>query len=169
MQDYFLRSERLGFREWAPGDLDLAFGLWGDPEVMRFIGGPYTREKAEARLQRELENAVTTGAQYWPVFLLGTGEHVGVCGLRPYDLDRRVFALGFHLRPKFWGQGYAPEASRAVIAYAFDRLGVSALHAGHHPQNEASRKVLCRLGFEYTHDELYPPTGLQHRNYRLSR
>jgi hypothetical protein len=44
---------------------------------------------------------------------------------------------------------------------------VRALFAGHNPANQASRELLARLGFRYTHDELYPPTGLMHPSYRL--
>ena len=56
--------------------------------------------------------------------------------------------------------------SRAVIAHAF-ATGAKALFAGHHPDNASSRSVLEKLGFRYTHHELYPPTGLQHPCYRL--
>jgi ribosomal-protein-alanine N-acetyltransferase len=56
-----------------------------------------------------------------------------------------------------------------VITYAFDTLGASALFAGHHPENAASRKVLAKLGFQFTHKQLYPPTGLEHDSYLLKR
>jgi RimJ/RimL family protein N-acetyltransferase len=68
-----------------------------------------------------------------------------------------------------WGRGLATEAGRAVARFAFDDLGATALFAGHHPDNGASRKVLLKLGFVHTHDELYPPTGLLHPSYRLER
>ena len=55
------------------------------------------------------------------------------------------------------------------MRYAFDRLVATELSAGHHPANVASRSVLEKLGFRYTHDQLYPPTGLQHPTYRLTR
>jgi RimJ/RimL family protein N-acetyltransferase len=63
----------------------------------------------------------------------------------------------------------AQEAGRAVIAFAFENLGAEALFAGHHPANSASRRVLAKLGFQFTHDEFYPPTGLMHRSYLLTR
>ena len=55
------------------------------------------------------------GITYWPLFRLSDGEFVGCCGLKPHP-DPDTLALGFHLRPDFWGQGYASEAARAVIA-----------------------------------------------------
>jgi RimJ/RimL family protein N-acetyltransferase len=168
MNRYFLRSERLGFRSWSPRDFELARGLWGDPEVTRWIGGPFTEVQVRERLAREMETEKSVGVQYWPVCLLATEEHVGCCGLRPYKLEERIFALGFHLRPAYWGRGIAGEAARAVLEHAFSDLGVAALFAGHNPGNDPSRRLLGKLGFKYSHDELYPPTGLQHPSYFLT-
>ena len=165
---YFLQSERLGFRSWSDADMDLAMALWGDPEVTRLIGGAFSREQVQERLSREIATMQSHGIQYWPVFLLTTGEHVGCCGLRPYKSEEGICEIGIHLRRAFWGQGYALEATRAVIKYAFKILGVKGLFAGHNPANETSRRLLEKLGFRYTHDEYYPPTGLNHPSYLLA-
>jgi RimJ/RimL family protein N-acetyltransferase len=90
----------------------------------------------------------------------------GCCGLKPRW--PRVHEFGFYLVPAAQGRGLALEAGRAVIAYAFDVLGVDALFAGHHPDNHASKKALGRLGFVPTAPELYPPTGLVHPGYELT-
>ncbi len=165
---YFLRSERLGFRTWTPEDHHLAVGLWCDAAVTQLFGGPYDEGWASRRLASEIACMTENGYQYWPIFRLGDAEHVGVCGMRPRDPAARVNGFGFHLRPDHWGLGYATEASRAAIRYAFEVLGVTALFAAHHPRNIASRRVLLKLGFHYTHDELYPPTGLEHHSYLLT-
>lgn len=173
---YFLRTERLGFRCWSSADLDLAVGLWGDPEVTRLIDGPFSHALVAERLSREIECQREHGVQYWPIFLVAGGQaggeaggqHVGCCGLRPYRPDERVYELGLHLRPPYWDQGYGREGAGAVIEHAFAVLGASALFAGHHPANEASRRLLGRLGFRYTHDQHYAPTGLCHPSYLLT-
>ena len=167
---YLLTTERLGFRTWTEDDLDLALGLWGDPEVTRLIDarGKLSEGQVRARLAQEIATAESHGVQYWPIFLLENHEHVGCCGLRPYDEERGILELGFHIRSRHWGQGYATEATRAVMAYAFERLGGAGLFAGHNPKNEASRHLLGKLGFRYTHDELYEPTGLEHPCYLLT-
>lgn len=165
---YFLRSERLGFRPWSEADVGLAVVLWGDPEVTKLIGGPFSRAQVQERLSREIGTMKSHGVQYWPIFLLVTGEHVGCCGLRPYKAEEGVYEIGVHLRKLYWGEEYAPEATRAVMKYAFNTLGVKALFAGHNPANTASRRVLEKLGFRYTHDEFYPPTGLYHPSYLLT-
>ena len=165
---YFLRSARLGFREWAESDIDLANALWGDPAVTRLIGGPFTTEQVRQRLSREIETRDACGIQYWLIFLLATGEHVGCCGLRPYKPDRKVYELGFHILRSQWGRGYATEAATAAMGYAFDSMRVAALFAGHNPANEASRRLLLKLGFRFTHTEYYAPTGLEHPSYMVT-
>jgi [ribosomal protein S5]-alanine N-acetyltransferase len=154
-------TQRLTFRWWAASDGELARALWGDAQVVAHLGAV----DAAARLAAELELAAQHRMQYWPIFQ--GDQHVGCCGLRPRAGD--VLELGFHLRRAHWGHGLAQEASRAVIAFAFEELRVGALFAGHHPANEGSRRTLARLGFRYTHDELYAATGLKHPSYELRR
>lgn len=98
-------------------------------------------------------------------FELSSGDLIGCCGLRPYRGGK--YEIGFHLRPQFWGKGYATEAATAVIDYAFSVLKAEALFAGHNPNNVASSKVLLKLGFRYIGDEFYEPTGLYHPSYEL--
>lgn len=78
------------------------------------------------------------------------------------------YEIGFHLRKKYWNQGYATEAARAVINFAFNILKAENLFAGHNPNNKGSQKVLQKLGFIYIRDEFYEPTGLYHPSYKLT-
>jgi [ribosomal protein S5]-alanine N-acetyltransferase len=164
---YFLKTPRLGFRPWSWADFPLAMALWGDPNVTRFLGGPFSEKDVAERLRREIDFDRVHHLQYWPMFFLPDGGFVGCCGLRPYKIAERVFELGFHLRPAYWGTGLAVEAGHAVISHAFGVLGASGLFAGHDPVNAASRRVLEKLGFQYTHDEIYAPTGEMHPSYAL--
>jgi [ribosomal protein S5]-alanine N-acetyltransferase len=164
---YFLTTDRLGFSHWNEDDLALAITLWGDPRVSAFIGGPFTAEEVKARLGREIEMLGACKVQYWPVFLLKDGELAGCAGLRPYGDDEHIMELGFHFRPEYWGQRLAQEAARAVIAFAFETIALKGLFAGHHPENTASERLLRKLGFRFTHQEIYPPTGLLNPSYLL--
>jgi RimJ/RimL family protein N-acetyltransferase len=159
-------TSRLAFRLWRDDDVPLAMAIWGDPRVAALVGGPFDEAQVRARLATELANQADHGVSYWPL-LLADGAHAGCCGLRPRDPARRIYELGFFLRPEHWGQGYAVEAGRSVIAFAFEALAAPALFAGHHPDNHASRRTLEKLGFRYTHHELYPPTGREHPGYEL--
>ena len=167
-RDYFLTTERLRFSHWRKEDLPFAISLWGDPRVSAFIGGPFSAQQIAARLESEIAGMHANRVQYWPVFLSGTDDFAGCAGLRPYGEEREVLELGFHFRPEYWGQGLVQEAARAVIAFAFKTLAVTSLLAGHHPKNEASKRLIGRLGFVFTHEEFYPPSGLLEPCYRLT-
>ncbi len=164
---YFIKTERLGFRKWCADDLDLAIGLWGDLEVTKLFDARSTlsKDQIQNRLNQEILNEQKWSVQYWPFFLLKNNHHAGACGLRPYDIKKTIFEIGFHLRSDQWDKGYATEAARAIMRYAFIDLKVRALFAGHHPKNTASSHILTKLGFRYTHDEYYEPTGLRHPSY----
>lgn len=167
--DFFLTTERLGFRQWSEDDFDLAVSLWADPRVTRLIDarGQLTPDEVRARLAREIRNQNEVGAQYWPFFLQTSEEFVGCCGLKPYEGDEDLWEMGFHLRFGFWGWGLATEAARAVIRYAAEELGVTSVLAGHNPLNHASRRILEKLGFRHLRDEVYSGTGLVHPLYEL--
>jgi RimJ/RimL family protein N-acetyltransferase len=169
-QAYFMQTARLGFRYWRPEDLAIALELWGDVRVTRFIDarGKLSRAQVQERLEAEIAGQIEFGLQYWPIFLLASNAHVGCCGLRPYDPARQIYEIGFHIRSAHWRHGYASEAARAVMVYAFEELHVAGLFAGHNPQNAASRLLLAKLGFRYTHDEYYPATGLDHPSYLMT-
>lgn len=168
--DYFMKSRRLGFRCWTANDMQIALELWGDERVTKlFSKEPWTGDQIQDRLLREIEGQQRYAVQYWPIFELETSQAVGCAGLRPYAVEKKVYELGFHLRPQFWGCGYATESGATVIRYAFDILKAEALFAGHHPDNLSSSKVLLKLGFERAADEFYEPTGLFHPSYFLPR
>jgi RimJ/RimL family protein N-acetyltransferase len=167
---FFLQTRRLAFRIWAKSDLELALGLWGDPQVTRFFDAreKLSPQEVQERLTREIAAQNKEGVQYWPIFLRSSRQHIGCCGLRPYQPRKKIYEIGFHIRTCHWGNGYATEAALGVMQYAFQELTVNGLFAGHNPNNTASRYLLQKLGFRYTHDEYYAPTGLQHPSYILT-
>lgn len=160
-------TPRLAFRCWAPEDRALALSLWQDAAVMRYMGGPMTDAEVDARLATEIGNQTSLGLQYWPIFLRETGVFVGCCGLKPFHDEPGVMEMGIHIAQPFWGLRLGEEATRAVIDYAFPHLPAKALTAAHHPENLNSKALLLRLGFVYTHDEIWSRTGQWHPFYRL--
>lgn len=160
------QTKRLSFGVWQESHTSLAGAIWGDSIVTELTGGPFAPHAVQQRLEQEIQNRRSFGIQYWPISQLNDGALVGCCGLRPRDTEARIAELGFQLCRTAWGQGFASEAAEAVIGWA-SRHNFKALIAGHHPKNEASGRALLRLGFTYTHDELYPPTGMVEPCYIL--
>ena len=168
MDNYFITSNRLGFSSWST-NREHFNELYSNNDVTRYIGGPFSEEQIEIRFQREIYNGQTHSIQYWPLFLLDTGEFVGCCGLRPHSDN--VYELGFHFLPQHWGKGYAVEAATRVIEYAFsnESLHAESLFAGHNPNNVGSQALLRKLNFECIGTQFYEPTGLQHPSYLLKK
>lgn len=169
LSPYFLKTSRVGFSLWSMEQQENAMTLWGDFEVTKLIGGPFSVKQQLERLEREIESYHNYQVQYWPIYLLESGEFIGCGGFRPYkdESPSNLLELGFHLRPQFWGQGFGKEIGEALISYAFSVLHVKSLFAGHNPLNGASQHLLLKLGFQFSHHEYYPPTGLNHPSYIL--
>lgn len=169
MRQYFLETERLGFSNWSLNDGALAASLWGEPEVTRYIcaSGMFSPEDIQERLRKEVDTYQLHHVQYYPVFELTSGKLAGCCGFRPFESEKNIYELGFHLRKEFWHKGYGFEAGTAAIQYGFHILHMDEIRAGHHPDNAASRTLLTKLGFQYIGDTYYAPTGLNHPSYRL--
>ena len=163
-------TARLRFRWWRDTDADarLAFSLWGDPRVNGSLGRSLrgaSREQTDARLALELTHAAERGVQYWPVFKrCEEPSFVGVVGLRMHT-DAQI-ELGFHVRPECWRQGYATEAGVAVLDFSFGTMRYARIQAGHGAGNDASRRTIERLGFRYTHVDLFE--GEPDLTYELS-
>ena len=63
------------------------------------------------------------------------------------------------------GQGFGTQAALGALEYAREKLQLSKVYAGHHPDNHASEKILKKLGFEFIENVFYEPTGLMHPSY----
>jgi len=164
--DYFISSDRVGFSCWQADDLPAAMTLWGDPRVTKlFHKYPLDRDQVAARLAQEIANREMHHIQYWPIYSLADDAFIGCAGLRPHSTN--VLELGVHLKPEYWGCGYATEVVQRVIDYAFEQNLAQGLIAAHHPQNIGSRQTLLKLGFIGTEKKLYEPTGLLHPYYLL--
>ena len=168
MKEFFMETDRIGFGKWTEDDHELATKLWTDEDVTRYArdGGPFTNEEIEDLLARDIRNDKEHKVQYWPIFNKETGEFMGCCGLKPTD-NKNAMEIRFYLFREFWGQGYASEAARRVISYAFDHLNIKKIIARHHPDNKSSAKCLNGLGFERIEDEYDPVSGLDCPLYKM--
>jgi ribosomal-protein-alanine N-acetyltransferase len=145
-----LETERLRLRPVVADDLDHFAALYRDPDVMRFIGtrGPLTREQTRERLDFMLDHWRQHGFGMWSLWRKADGAFVGRCGMRYLEESPEV-ELGYTLARPFWGQGFATEASRAVVRYAFDVLKLDRLVAVADPANTASVNVMKKIGMAF--------------------
>ena len=72
---------------------------------------------------------------------------IGWCGLTRWNPDYRSASMGYYLDDAAWGHGYATEAGRALLQWAFDTLDLNRVQAETDTRNAASARVLEKLGF----------------------
>jgi len=163
------RTRRLVARSWRIEDLPLAMELWGDPAVTALIDsrGKLTKAQVHEKLYAEIERERSSDVQYWALYDHRNGDFVGCGGLRPWIYTRGAadFEVGFHIVRRRWGKGFGMEAAQGALDYAWEKLRLSRVYAGHHPDNRASEKILKKLGFEFIENVFYKPTGLMHPSY----
>lgn len=142
-----LETERLILRAPHLGDVNAVAALANDKRIAentRRIPHPYRRSDAE-----DFIAAVNVpSGEIAFVIALRDGPIVGACGLAMQDDPAPD--VGYWLGVKHWGKGYATEAVRAVIDYAFTDLGHDSLSAGARVTNPASRRILEKCGFQWT-------------------
>jgi RimJ/RimL family protein N-acetyltransferase len=140
-----LRTERLTLRPVAAVDLDDLVAMNGDPEVMEHIGPPMTAEEVEAEMPDWLRGHGSFGL--W-TGLVGD-DFAGIWFLSGDPDDAAAAELGWRLPRHTWGQGYAVEGARALVAHGFDTLGLTRLWAETMAVNSRSRRVMERLGMHH--------------------
>jgi ribosomal-protein-alanine N-acetyltransferase len=144
-----LETERLILRTWLLNDLRDFFEIYGDQEVWRFVD-PQGVFKDQATARRALQNGIAYqvehGFCHWAAVEKSRGHVIGACGFNLFEGGPRL-ELVYHFARLFWGQGYATEAARACLHYAFERLEAPQVVASVDKNNTASRRVLEKIGF----------------------
>lgn len=145
-----LETDRLRLRPPTKADLQDNYELSSDPEVMRYITPGRTQSIKESREDLYKRIKFSHGSYgYWVVEEKQSGLFIGWIVLKELD-QTKDFELGFRFQKNHWGRGFATEAGKKIIAYAFEVLQLDTVKAVVMPKNEASRKVLEKIGFQLT-------------------
>ncbi len=147
-----LETERLILRPWSEEDAEELYKYASDPEVGPPAGWP---PHTSVENSRDIIRNVLSRQETYAV-CLKEGKPIGSIGLHlngHTDMTDRddECELGYWIGKPFWGQGLIPEASRELLRYAFEKLGMRAVWCGYYDGNEKSRKVQTKLGFVYQH------------------
>lgn len=144
-----LEAERLRLRHPRPTDADAVLAIFGDGRAMRYWSHEAFEyiEQAELYL-REIDQgyADRTFCQ-WAITETAADDLIGTVTLTAWSKRNRRMELGYMLSPAHWGKGYASEAVRAVLGFAFERMRLHRVEAELDPRNTASARLLERLGF----------------------
>jgi RimJ/RimL family protein N-acetyltransferase len=142
-----LQSERLVLRMFGESDLDAYAEMCGDADVMRYLGDGHTLTRAEAwrHMAFVIGHWHLRGFGLWAVEERRTGQLAGRVGCW-HPEGWPGFEVGWALRRRFWGKGYATEAALQAIDFAFNQLGQERVISLIQPENGNSVAVATRLG-----------------------
>jgi [ribosomal protein S5]-alanine N-acetyltransferase len=144
-----LHTARLRLRPFTDGDAAPLFALQSNTHVLRYWDAPAWSERSRAErfiaTCRKMADE-GTGARV-AVDRVSDGAFIGWCSLTRWNPDYRSASLGYCLDDAAWGHGYATEAARALLRWAFDTLDLNRVQAETDTRNVASARVLEKVGF----------------------
>lgn len=164
------QTGRLLVRDWdADTDAEAALAMYGDPEVIRYLGAHPTvvpsLDAMRDRLRARVAAQKPDGTGYWAMVEKSSGEVVGALIFKDTPDAAGVptgdYEVGWHLLRSRWGRGYATEGATALIQHAWQaRPDLDRLIAIAYPQNLASLRVMAKAGMA--------PVGMTDRYYGIA-
>jgi len=160
-----LETDRLVLRPPVPEDAEALAPMYGDPDVMRYLGNgrTLTPEQTERSVQRMIDAWAADGYGLFTTVRKKDETVIGRVGLivwnpETWELTRastvgpKELEVGYTIGKPYWGQGYATEAAAAARDFALEQLGARRLIALIIRGNDASENVARKLGFEHERD-----------------
>jgi RimJ/RimL family protein N-acetyltransferase len=144
-----IETARLRLRTWRESDLAPYARICADPEVMRYLSGPMTREHSEEQVAEFVGHWEERGFGLWAVEEKSSGAFIGFIGLlyhEDWSEGEHRTEVGWRLDRPFWGRGLATEGATASLRYGFEKLGLERIISIAVPENLASRRVMEKLG-----------------------
>ena len=149
-----LETERLILRDFAPTDWDELNTMLADPLVTRHMHfSSWDEARRRAWLTEMVQGAQQSPRKWynWAITLRNTGTLIGWLGIggASHSPEAGTRGCGYALNRHFWGQGYMPEAVRAIFTYEFTVLGMHRILAECETPNTASARVMQKSGMSY--------------------
>ena len=144
-----LHTARLRLRPFSDADASALFALHSNSHVLRFWDAPPWSEtvRAERFIASCRQMADEGTGTRVAVDRNSDGAFIGWCSVTRWNPDYRSASMGYCLDDAAWGHGYATEAGRALLQWAFDTLDLNRVQAETDTRNAASARVLEKLGF----------------------
>ncbi len=143
-----LETERLILRKFVDSDIEfLHNNCFSRDPVTKYVTWKYERlEDTRDLIKGWMSEYVKDTYYHWCIELKATHEPIGSIELRPEGHEAEI---GYRIGDKWWNHGYATEAFKEVIKFAFDTLGIQEISIDHHIENDASGKVALKNGFKF--------------------
>jgi RimJ/RimL family protein N-acetyltransferase len=174
-----LRTPRVLLRQWQDRDREPFAALNADLEVMEHFPGILSRAESDALADRIMSGIEERGWGPWAAELTATGTFAGFVGLNPVTFEATftpAIEIEWRLAPRYWGQGLATEAARAVLAHAFGPLDLDEIVSFTATTNLRSQRVMQKLGMHHDPADDFDHPALpeghrlrRHVLYRITR
>lgn len=156
----YIETDRLIIRDPIIEDFNSIWDMRNDENVTEFTGGitRLVRNEVYERHLKRCKNFDDTPKEY-SVVLKESKEYIGYCGFQYCTiLDGLEILYGY--AKKYWGNGYAIEAAKAVLEFGINELKIDEIVAAVNYENIASDKVLTKIGMNYLGDVEWPEQGM---------
>ena len=141
-----LQTERLSMRPVVQADASLYCDLYGDPDTMRFVGPPLTRERALRNFRKVLDSS---DCRLLVIIEKASGQSIGIGAFQDFDTRGRRVEAGMMLVGEARGRGFGREGLRALIDHAFVAFAVDEVWIQHAADNMDARRVPVSLGLSH--------------------
>jgi [ribosomal protein S5]-alanine N-acetyltransferase len=144
-----LETERLILRPISWVDREFIFRHFSDPRLNRYLldEPPVTSPTEADQIIADYLDPARASLNRWVLLNRHTQEPVGTCGYHLWNQQHQRAEIGYDLSPDWWGKGLMFEALSAVLTFGFGVLSLNRVQAIVHPENEASSRLLVKLGF----------------------
>jgi RimJ/RimL family protein N-acetyltransferase len=155
-----LTTERLVLRTFRRDDLPAYAALNRDPEVVRYLGGPLSREDSDGIAEWAQERHASEGIGLLAVERRSDGAFLGMCGLHHQASFPDEVEVAWRLAHAYWGQGYATEAATAWLDHALGQLALDRVISITDQPNLRSLAVMHRLGMGFEREAQVEDDGV---------
>lgn len=163
-----VETERLLLRLLVMEDAEALAAVLSDPIAMRWYPHALSRPEVEQWIARNRERYNHDGHGLWAMVLKSSGAVIGDCGLVAQEIDRECLVeVGYHVRRDQWRRGFATEAARACMKYAFETLKVERVISLIRPENQPSWRVAEKNGMKVWKQAMH--AGYLHLVYAIRR
>jgi [ribosomal protein S5]-alanine N-acetyltransferase len=166
-----LETQRLLLRAILPSDAEALFEMETNPNVHKYLWNKPLNQISEVHTYIEFVRKQYSDYNIgrFAIILKETNTLIGWAGLK-YNTETvnnkvNFYDIGYRLNEKYWGKGYASEASFAWLSYAFEVMKIELIVAAAHTNNRASNKILQKIGM--LQSEQYLEDGISWNWYEL--
>lgn len=144
-----LKTDRLVLRRWRHSDREPFAVMNADPEVMEHFPATLTPDESDAAIDRIEARFEERGFGPWALEIAETGQFIGFTGLSVPSFEAHFIPaveIEWRLARSAWGHGYASEAARRTLTFAFDDLDLAEVVSFTSHTNLRSQMVMKRIG-----------------------